>query len=211
MYTTVASVSELVPLLDSVSKSVIRSFISRASGILDYQISNIYKVPLDKVVRDGRVVLIKGSNVVTSCDGGFSNLGVNSYLYLPDFRYTVRVTDINEVDVLVIDEESILSVSGGYYIELPSWVAITVEFIAVNLLLNSNFSRKGHNQEGIQKYKDDYLRMSKEYLENIKLGYYYDNSLIPASGDVNFGRLVKYDVGIKNDIISNIEKELKGL
>jgi len=211
MYSTASSVLELVPLLSSIDRGVIRSFISRASGILDYQISGIYKVPLDKLVRDGRVVLVKGSNVVTSCDGCFSKLGINSYLYLPDFRYTLRVIDINESDVLVMDEDAIFSVSGGYYIELPSWVVITVEFIAVNLLLNSEFSRKGYNQEGIQKYKDDYLRMSREYLEGIKLGYYYDSSLVPASGDVNFGRLVKYDIGIKSEIISGIERELKGL
>jgi hypothetical protein len=211
MYSTVGSVLELVPLLSNVNRGGIRSFISRASGILDYQLSSIYKVPLDKLVRDGRVVLIKGSNVVTSCDGSFSKLGINSYLYLPDFRYTLRVIDINEVDILTVDEDAILSVSGGYYIELPSWVVITVEFIAVNLLLNSEFSRKGYNQEGIQKYKDDYLRMSREYLENIKLGYYYDSSLVPASSGVNFGRLVSYDMSIKSDIISNIEKELKGL
>lgn len=212
MYSTYKSVIELVPLLDNLDKNIISSFILKAGFLVNNCINDLYKVPIDKKERNkGKVSIISNSNILTGINTEFTNID-NIYLYLPDRKKTIRVMNIIDDYICELDDNVNITYSNQEYFVLPEWIVISTEFIAVNLLLNREFSRKGYNQEGIQKYKDDYNKLSNEYMYKLKNGVYYDSSLIPCQSNNNLGRLVYSDKNnISSEISSNIDMEIKNI
>lgn len=212
MYSTVASVLELVPLLDNIDKNIIKSFLHKAGQLLNSHINDLYQTPIRKSVNlSGKITINSGSNVIVGFNSSFTNLPEFSFLYMPNKNKTVKLISCENDNVGVIDEISTVSYINQDYFLLPDWISVATEFICVNLLLNREFSRKGYNQEGIQKYKDDYKKLADDYLYKIKTGIYYDSELIPTNYSNNLGRLVHTENNTSNEIVDNIEFELKNI
>jgi hypothetical protein len=210
MYSTCQSIIDLVPLLDNIDKNVIKSFITKAGYLVNSCINHLYKTPIRKKVNEtGYITINMNSNVVIGYNTDFNNISEYSFIFLPKKNKTFRVLSVNDNNVLVVDEMPTISYINQEFFVLPDWLVMATEFITVNLLLNREFSRKGYNQEGIQKYKDDYNKLANEYLDKIKSGVYYDSSLEPVKYNNNLGRLVYIEDNTNKEIVDNISNEVK--
>lgn len=208
-YSNAYCVRQLTPLLEQsdILDSKIEVFRKKAESIINLCIAPYYQVPIQKSTNNTGVInhsdgLIIGTDTlftseimsldvirVNSTGECFRILSVDSDTQLTIDYLIDGVT--NTDNETVYPGKPLITFSNSSFIVVPDWLVTVTEYEAAMLILMPTIADRAREKEDSRRaFLNEYEMIAKPIMDKIKMGKYFDSSLVEQSNANNTGRLV---------------------
>lgn len=208
-YSNAYCIRQLTPLLEQsdILDSKIEVFRKKAESIINLCIAPYYQVPIQKSTNNTGVInhsdgLIIGTDTlftseimpldvirVNSTGECFRILSVDSDTQLTIDYLIDGVT--NTDNETVYPGKPLITFSNSSFIVVPDWLVTVTEYEAAMLILMPTIADRAREKEDSRRaFLNEYEMIAKPIMDKIKMGKYFDSSLVEQSNANNTGRLV---------------------